>query len=66
MIKTIVITIAIITIVMGTSKALDRAEIVECNQWAKQAEEFGSAFYLTQWQADQCNAHNISINAIVK
>lgn len=45
---------------------LSKQEVVECRQWASQAEEFGTAFYLTEWQADQCEAHGIIINATVK
>lgn len=42
-----------------------RTEIVECNTWAAQAKEFKN-FYLTHWQADQCAAHNIVVNAPVQ
>ena len=38
---------------------------VECYKWQDQAQEF-PLFYLTQAQADQCKALNISIDAPVK
>lgn len=44
---------------------MDKSEVVECNKWQSQAVEY-SGFYLTHWQADQCRAHNITINAPIK
>jgi len=46
---------------------IDKSELVDCLKWQKQAEEYRvSGFYLLQWQADQCKAHNIIINAEVR
>ncbi len=50
---------------------LNQNEIRECKEWEKQAEEYQAVFggkdkhlfYLTKWQADQCEAHGIIINA---
>jgi hypothetical protein len=47
------------------SLSLSKTEVYECNKWQDQAGEFPD-FYLTQWQADQCAAHALSINAPVK
>jgi hypothetical protein len=44
---------------------MNRQEVVECDTWAQQASQY-PAFYLTQWQADQCAAHHITVNAPVK
>jgi hypothetical protein len=49
----------------ATVNAMNSNEVVECNQWQSQASEY-SGFYLTHWQADQCKAHNIIINAPIK
>lgn len=42
-----------------------RNEVVECNQWQSQAQQYPS-FYLVAWQKAQCDAHGIIINAPVK
>ena len=47
------------------SVELKKAEINECNNWAKMAEEHKD-FYLTKNQAEQCKFLNIDVNAIVK
>lgn len=44
---------------------LQRQERYECYMWKFQAEEY-TDFYLTQWQADQCAAHKIAVNAPIK
>lgn len=47
------------------NSSMNKSEVVECNQWKSQAAEY-SGFFLAHWQADQCKAHNIIINAPVK
>lgn len=47
------------------SGVLDRSEIVECNQWKTQSTQY-AGFFLSQWQAEQCQAHDITINAPIK
>jgi len=42
----------------------NRNEIVECITWQNQAKEY-SGFFLTEWQYQQCKAHNIYIGALV-
>ncbi len=50
----------------GFSSIFNRAEIVECREWAEQAEEFKD-FYLLEWQKEQCDYHGIVIQTkIVK
>ena len=44
---------------------LDQIEIQECKHWTLEANKLKD-YYFTQWQADQCAAHNIKINAPVK
>ena len=41
--------------------AINHQEFKECHQWQQQAEQFPD-FYLTAWQSEQCQAHNIIIN----
>lgn len=64
--------IVVIVIIMGAVavalvgiSGINKSEVVECNHWTSQAAEY-SGFYLTHWQADQCKAHGIIINAPVK
>lgn len=45
---------------------LPRSEVAECKKWSDQAKEYRGNFYLAQWQADQCAAHNITIDAPIK
>lgn len=46
--------------------ALNKSEIAECYEWQEQAIEYRAAgFYLTGWQAAQCAAHNIEVDAPV-
>lgn len=42
-----------------------KSEIAECKKWQEMSAQF-EGFYLVQWQADQCEARNIIINAPVK
>lgn len=44
---------------------VQRTEEAECNKWATQAEKYPD-YYITQWQADQCEYHGVEINAPVK
>ena len=46
------------------AKGLDCQEEYECHKWADWAKEY-PLFYFTQWQADQCKAHGIEVNAPV-
>lgn len=41
---------------------MSRAEVVDCLKWQKEAQEYPN-YYLLQWQAMQCEAHDISIDA---
>lgn len=40
--------------------SLDKSEVVSCLELQEQAREFGG-FYLTDWQSEMCEAHNIVI-----
>lgn len=46
--------------------SMNQSEIVECRKWQEQAAQFAGGFYLVKWQSEQCQAHNITINAPVK
>jgi len=52
---------------MLIAHSFNLSEKSECLKWQAQAEEYRQGkkdlFYLTQWQADQCEAHGILINA---
>lgn len=45
--------------------AFNTNEINECMKWQQQARAY-EGFFLTQWQADQCRAHGITISAPIK
>ena len=44
---------------------LNAVEIEECRKWQEYAVKF-EGFYLVAWQAEQCQAHNIIIDAPIK
>jgi len=43
----------------------DRIERQECLEWREQAQKL-PAFYLTQWQSEQCNYHGVYVAAPVE
>jgi len=47
------------------NEGLNRHEITECYQWQQWASEY-SEFYLTEWQAQQCEHHGIAVEAPVR
>jgi hypothetical protein len=59
------IAVAALIFAMILNVGIDKSEMADCMKWAGQADAY-PAFYLTQWQADQCKAHHIIINATVK
>ncbi len=67
----VVVFVAGILFAYTLNLGLNQSEINECVEWQKQAEEYQAVFggtkkelfYLTKWQADQCQAHGIIINA---
>lgn len=65
----IIIIIVVILAVIGTGMvvmvAVDISEENECKEWTLEANRLKD-YYFTQWQADQCSAHNITINAPIK
>lgn len=64
------ITIIVLIAIIGAFimwQGLNKSEVIECNKWANQAEEYRtSGFYILQWQSDQCAAHHITINAQIQ
>lgn len=59
------IILLIASLIYTLDVGMNRQEIVDCNTWKQYAEEYPN-FFLTQWQAEQCKAHNIIINAPIK
>lgn len=47
------------------TSAMDKQEVVECLQWKDQAGTYPN-FFLSSWQSEQCEAHNIHIGAPVR
>lgn len=60
-----VIAIATLGLMAVYFLAIPRQETADCLKWQQQAQDYPN-FYLTQWQADQCKANGISINAPIK
>lgn len=52
--------------ISGLQNGMASEEVTECRKWQEQAAEYAPSFYIVQWQADQCKAHDITINAPVK
>ncbi len=52
-------------IVIGGYLTMDSSEIKECQTWRGYATTL-TDFYITKWQADQCEYHGIKINAPIK
>ena len=53
----IILTIATISL----SQGIKRQEIKECVTWQRYADWY-EGYYLTDWQAEQCRAHDITID----
>lgn len=47
-------------------QSMDRQEIVECNKLKEYSVQYAPHFYLTQWEKEMCDHHNIKINAPVE
>lgn len=61
------IVVALFTILLwGVNDGIARNEIHECQKWQGEAAQYGDRFYLVQWQADQCRAHSIAVNASIR
>lgn len=67
--KILLLTIASISIALlflsAFLRAIEKTERAECLRWQKEAEEYGK-YYLTQWQADQCTAYKIKVEAPIR
>jgi hypothetical protein len=44
----------------------DRWRMYECEKWRDEAKEFAGYYYLSPYQAEQCDYYGIKINAPVK
>lgn len=44
---------------------VNRHERYECAKWRNEAEFYRPLYYITEWQAKQCDAHGIEIGAPV-
>lgn len=63
--KIIIGILLVMLIGLVIESGINKGEIVECNKWQEHAAMY-EGFYLVQWQKDQCDAHQITINAPVK
>lgn len=71
----ILATIALIAIAIGMAfklmaqgieYAIVKNEVVECNKLEEYSRVFKPHFYLTPWQKEMCDHHQIIINAPIK
>jgi len=68
--KTIITVVSTVLVIIGgvwllvlfAKAAVESYETKECKQWAEDAEKY-PGYYLTQWQADQCEARGVKVNA---
>lgn len=44
------------------AEGVNKTERAECLKWQSEARQF-VGYYLTSWQAAQCSAHNIEVDA---
>ena len=56
---------AILLIGFMLNDSLNETEKIECHKWNKEAREY-PAYYFTDWQVGQCNAHGIELQLPVK
>lgn len=54
--------IAVVAFMYVFAQGVNKHERVECLRWQAEAREF-SGYYLTSWQAEQCEAHGVAIDA---
>ncbi len=47
-------------------QAMDASEVVECNKLVIQSKQGFTDFFISQWEKDMCDSHDIIINAPVK
>lgn len=55
--------VVVVAIIAGLA-GIDKQETVECLKWKNEASAYPS-YFIVKWQKDQCDAHNIAINAVV-
>lgn len=55
---------ALVLVPWALNTSVSRSEVVDCLKWQSYAEAYPN-FWLTQWQKEQCDAHNITVNAPV-
>lgn len=59
--KYLAIATTFILLGFAVNVAISKNEVIECMKWKEQAQTLAE-FYLTQWQVNQCEAHNITIS----
>ena len=61
------VALAIVCVIFATlfSVGINRSEVMDCYKWQKQAKEY-SSFYILRWQAAQCVAHGIQVDAPIE
>lgn len=74
--KTLIIMVTVSAVMLGllwcTNTGLAKAERNECMKWQEQAEEDIEIngdyphYFLNEWQAEQCEAQKIEVNAVVR
>lgn len=62
---TIILILIIIILVILTLWGLNSSERTQCFKLQSDAEKYPQ-FYITEWQNQMCQAHNVEINAPIK
>ncbi len=62
---TILVAVMLVVFFYFLKVGIEKTEEVECLKWQVQAKEY-PLFYLTKWQAEQCQALKIDITTTIR
>lgn len=65
-IAALLIVVVIAAVIVAFIYALDKSEEVKCLKLQSQSEQYQQTFYLTVFEKEMCDYHNILINAPVQ
>jgi len=59
------IIVAVVTLGFILVKSVNNSEMEECMKWQQEAQEI-RGYWITNWQSEQCLAHNLPVDAPIK
>lgn len=65
LVEVLIVAIAVLGFILVLPASFNANEVFECNKWNREATQF-LGYYVTNWQVEQCAAHNIALTAPVK